>query len=166
VILRPARLEDAPALASLERAVVAEGRWFVRTPEECPAADELAARLRAIRRSPNGLWLVAEADGIVGQCTLEGGGLRRTRHVAALEVMVAPAARGHGLGRALVQRALDEARANPLLAKVCLAVFDDNEAALALYRRLGFTEEGRRPRHYVEPDGRLRGDVLMALDVG
>lgn len=61
---------------------------------------------------------------------------------------VAPFARGHGVGDALIEAvaqwaALQDART------VRLQVFEDNAAAIALYRRCGFLEEGTV--HYRRP---------------
>jgi RimJ/RimL family protein N-acetyltransferase len=49
-------------------------------------------------------------------------------------------------GTASLQTLLDWAQANPAIEKVCLAVFVTNSAAIGLYEKLGFAEEGRRRR--------------------
>jgi ribosomal protein S18 acetylase RimI-like enzyme len=54
------------------------------------------------------------------------------------DVYVRETARGHGLGRALVELALERARARGC-ARVELDVDEGNAAALALYHRLGFS---------------------------
>jgi RimJ/RimL family protein N-acetyltransferase len=54
------------------------------------------------------------------------------------KVLIFPAHRGKGLGRALVRSALDEAFAGLGLREVTLLVFDFNDAAIAIYRSLGF----------------------------
>lgn len=159
-----ARPEDAPALLGLHARVLAEDRWFIAGLAELPdTVDSMRARIRSFDSSPNSTFLVArDGPGPVGFLTLSGGGLRRITHVARLEVMVDAPHRGKGVGRALVAAGLQWARQNPMIRKVSLAVFDDNERAIALYQSLGFQEEGRRRGEYREPDGRLRGDVLMA----
>jgi len=64
-----------------------------------------------------------------------------------LTLAVAPAARGRGLGRGLLQAAI--ARARELGAKTMfLEVGADNPAALALYAGLGFTKCGMRKGYY------------------
>jgi mycothiol synthase len=59
---------------------------------------------------------------------------------------VVPAARGHGLGRALVTEALHRMAADGG-REAWLTVNVDNPGALRLYRRLGFTDRGRRARY-------------------
>jgi ribosomal protein S18 acetylase RimI-like enzyme len=65
-------------------------------------------------------------------------------------VLVDPRDRGSGLGKALVLRALDVARARGF--KSCrLEVNPSNEPAYAVYRALGFTlVEARATRHLLE----------------
>lgn len=165
MIVEEAVPADAAALLHLQRAVLAEERWFVYTAAEQP--DDLVARASRVAdyaRSDNSAWFVArEGRSLVGYLTLTGGALVRTRHVARLEVLVAPPCRGRGVGRALIAHALAWASQNPMLEKVSLNVFEDNERARALYVAYGFVEEGRRPGEFRDADGTLRGDVLMAL---
>jgi RimJ/RimL family protein N-acetyltransferase len=55
-------------------------------------------------------------------------------------VMIFPAYRGRGLGKAMVAAALQEAFGGLALRDVTLAVFDFNRPALATYRSQGFAE--------------------------
>ena len=82
------------------------------------------------------------------------------QHCGKLEIMVSARHRGVGIGRALMAYALDWARES-VLTKIGLTVYADNERAIALYRSLGFEEEGRRPREYRLPDGSYRDDLLL-----
>ncbi len=65
-----------------------------------------------------------------------------------LNVAVKPAFCGKGVGRLLVERVLSDCRGKGA-AFVSLEVRFSNNAAISLYRRLGFVETGRR-RHYYE----------------
>lgn len=159
--------DDADALLALHVAVLAEGRWFVTDPDEL--LDDVAwvaHRIGELSRRDNCLWLKATLDGaLVGWLTLEGGTLRRTRHVARLEVLVSEQARGAGVGRALLAAAVQWAEESPVLRRLTLNVYDDNTRAIGLYRAMGFVDEGARPGEYRERDGRLRGDLLMGREV-
>lgn len=70
--------------------------------------------------------------------------------------------RGRGVGSALVQAAIGWAR-DQGLHKLCLEVFAHNAAAIALYRKSGFVEEGRRIRHYRRANGELWDSIVMGL---
>ena len=76
-------------------------------------------------------------------------------------MLVAAPWRGRGVGTALVSAAIDWARARGL-HKLTLSVFPHNEAAIALYRKFGFAEEGRHQRHI----RRANGDLWDLLDMG
>lgn len=71
-----------------------------------------------------------------------------------LTLAVRPAARGKGLGRALLQAALAQASKDGA-GVMFLEVGTDNPAALALYAGLGFAKVGQRKGYY---DG---GDALI-----
>jgi RimJ/RimL family protein N-acetyltransferase len=61
-------------------------------------------------------------------------------------VLIFPAHRGKGLGRALVRLAVNEAFAGLGLREVTLLVFDFNDAAIATYKSLGFVPSPPDPR--------------------
>ncbi len=82
--------------------------------------------------------------------------------VAELGMLVARGHRGRGVGTALVAVAIDLARERGF-HKLTLGVFPHNAAALALYRRFGFVEEGRRARHIRRANGELWDLVEMGL---
>ena len=103
---------------------------------------DLAAQLNAAKRLVAAAvptrFFAAEADGaIAGWCELrEQGGVAQIEDVEVLEEF-----RGLGLGRAIVQHALDEAlRAGELVYLEALAEDWPRE----LYAKLGFTVVGRR----------------------
>lgn len=77
-------------------------------------------------------------------------------------MMVAAGWRGRGVGTALLVAAIDWARQRGL-HKLSLSVFPSNERALALYRKLGFVEEGRRVKHMRRTSGELWDLVEMGL---
>ncbi len=90
-------------------------------------------------------YLVAEnADGVL----LGSGGLMTIGETAQiLTVGVLPAARRHGLGRALVRALITEARRRGA-SEVLLEVREDNLAARKLYEAEGFANLGRRRGYY------------------
>ena len=163
IVIEDGVASDAAALVRVHLSVLEEGRFFITRPAEFAAsAERKASLIEAFTRQPNCCFLVARLDGvIVGMVSLRGGLLGRMAHVAKLEIFISAAARGRGVGRALMDAVLDWAINNAALLKIGLSVFDDNTRAIALYTMLGFQEEGRRPSEYCEEDGTLRGDVLM-----
>jgi ribosomal protein S18 acetylase RimI-like enzyme len=70
--------------------------------------------------------------------------------------------RGRGVGSALLAAAIEKARGDGL-HKLSLEVFSHNDAAIALYRKFGFVEEGRREKHYRRASGELWDSIVMGL---
>jgi ribosomal protein S18 acetylase RimI-like enzyme len=73
---------------------------------------------------------------------------------------VAQSWRRRGVGSALLAAALEKARSEGL-HKLSLEVFPHNDAALALYRKFGFVQEGRRQKHYRRASGELWDSIVM-----
>jgi L-phenylalanine/L-methionine N-acetyltransferase len=84
-----------------------------------------------------------------------------TRHVASLGMAVAPEWRGRGVGAALMQEVIRWAK-EVGVEKLALSVYPHNEAAMALYRKFGFKEEGRLTGHSKKSIGYL-DEIVMGL---
>jgi RimJ/RimL family protein N-acetyltransferase len=109
--------------------------------------------------------VVAEVDGhVVGSCTIGGGGhsgASEQAHVGELGILVDRDHRGRGVGSALLQRALSDARTK--FEVVYLSVFSVNEGARRLYERFGFRVCGHLPR-VVKRAGKYFDEERMVLD--
>jgi ribosomal protein S18 acetylase RimI-like enzyme len=105
--------------------------------ERTPAARQRgAARRRAINTSPRRhLWVADSGTGVVGMCLARKEG--EVRHIQALYVL--PDFQGQGIGRRLLQRALEWLGAD---RPVTLSVATYNSRAIAFYERLGFAPSG------------------------
>ena len=81
-----------------------------------------------------------------------------------LTVAVDPALRGHGVGRDLMREHLARATLSGARA-IFLEVDPDNDAAVALYRRFGFRDVGRREGYYRRPEGQSAAAIVMRKDL-
>jgi putative acetyltransferase len=82
-------------------------------------------------------------------------------HLGVLGVVLLPHARHRGLGRPLMQHAIERAWASGL-SRIELTVRADNLNAKALYERLGFVTEGRL-RQSFKVDGEYHDACVMGL---
>jgi ribosomal protein S18 acetylase RimI-like enzyme len=142
---RPARREDAAAVAALWAALVEEHAALDPAFAVRPgAAAELPAAVERILRDPaGGLWVWEDAEGVTGFCAAQRraappAAAERAR-VEITELAVAPHARRRGAGRALVAAALawaDAAGARRIEVRVAAR----NPAGQAFWRALGFAD--------------------------
>ncbi|MEB2621005.1 GNAT family N-acetyltransferase [Pseudomonas sp. YuFO8] len=106
--------------------------------------------------------LVAVHQGtVIGSITLEQFSRIRRSHVGNFGMGVAPAWQGKGVGSTLLAAALDIADNWMNLRRVELSVYADNEAAIGLYRKFGFENEGLF-RDYAVRDGAFVDTLSMA----
>jgi RimJ/RimL family protein N-acetyltransferase len=163
--IRRASAADAAALVELGRAVGAEPEGWLITDGEWRNRSDERRYLRAVRRSSQAAVFVAESGGeIVGRLSLARDSHPASPHVADLGLMVAAGHRRQGIGRALLERAVEWAR-DQGIEKLELHVFPYNEPAIRLYEQFGFEREGLRRGHY-RRGGELVDAVLMAYRFG
>lgn len=81
-----------------------------------------------------------------------------------LTIAVSRTMRRHGVGRDLMEAVMRELHAQRAEA-LFLEVDEINEAAIALYRRLGFREVARRPAYYDQPDAPKTAALVMRRDL-
>jgi ribosomal protein S18 acetylase RimI-like enzyme len=82
-------------------------------------------------------------------------------HVGEVRVIVDPAWRGRGIGRALASRALIEAIELDL-RKMVVEVVADQEPTIAMFRSLGFDPEALLANHVCDQSGALRDLMILA----
>jgi phosphinothricin acetyltransferase len=151
--IRPATLDDAPAIATIYNQGIEDRLATLETQLRSP--DERREWLAA--RGPRHPVVVVEADGrVVGWASLNSFNPRPAYdNVADISVYVERAWRGRGVGRRLIARLVELARAIGY-HKLVLAAFPFNEAGMALYRRMGFgtvgiyREQGRLDGRWVD----------------
>jgi len=151
--LRPAAAGDGRELAELFAAVAAERDGIATEPPV-----DVAARTAQFAAGSDGS-LVAVADGaIIGMLHLETSRFG----FGEVSMLVDRDWRGRGVGSALLRAAIDRARGLGL-HKLSLEVFAHNDAGIALYRKCGFVDEGRRIGQYRRSSGELWDSIIMGL---
>jgi len=129
------------------RAVVATETTYVFSPET-PREDALAYWF-----GPSVTSYVAEDEGgIVGMYKIVPNQRDLGSHVANASFMVDPARGGRGVGREMGLHCLREARKMGFLAMQFNFVVSTNEAAVALWKTLGFSIVGTLPKAFRHRD--------------
>jgi putative acetyltransferase len=132
--------------------VVAEERDKIATE---PPVDIEA---RAAAFDLDGSFVAVADNTIIGSINVH----RHRWGFGAIGMLVVREWRGRGVGSALLTAAVDWARMHGL-HKLSLDVFPGNAAAIGLYRKFGFVEEGCRLKHVRRANGELWDVVEMGL---
>ena len=93
---------------------------------------------------------------------LKEGNHIKFRHKAGIGIFILQKYCGIGLGRQLMEYAIENARKTEL-EQLKLGVFDYNVAEIHLYEKLGFREWGREPHAFKLKDGSYRDEIQMVL---
>lgn len=140
MIIRPATPADADAVWSIFREVVSSGDTFAFGPET-PRDEALRIWMEIPR-----VTYVAEIDGdVLGSYYVKTNQPGLGDHVCNAGYMVADRARGCGVGRALCEHSIEEARRLGYRAMQFNLVVATNVGAVRLWERMGFDVVGRLP---------------------
>lgn len=140
-------------------AVARERRFLAFT--EAPPLEEARAFVAA-NRADGAPAFVARVNGeVAGWCDVSRLPWEGWRHGGRLGMGVHPVWRRAGLGRALLEATLADARARGF-ERIELEVYAANAPAIRLYERAGFAVEGTR-RRCRRLDGVVDDAVLMAV---
>lgn len=137
VLIRPATPADIPSMRAIELDAVTAAHWGVREYEALFAAE-----------APKRVAFVAEeAEGRICGFAIARCGLGEWE---IENVAVAAEFRRKGIGSLLVRRVLTAARVEAATS-VLLEVRESNQAAVRMYRRLGFSPLATRSGYYQNP---------------
>lgn len=152
MLIRPASPADAPAIAALIVPEIRAGESYA-LPRDMTAEAAVAHWC-----GPDRATFVIEADGqLLGSYYLRANQAGGGDHVANAGYMVAPAARGRGVARAMATDSFGRARAAGFCAMQFNFVIASNRRAVELWQTLGFAVVGRLP-------GAFRHPTLGAVD--
>ena len=105
-------------------------------------------------------YLLVVNDEVKGWCDIIPKSIPEFSHVGVLGMGLLPEFRGKGFGKILMDNTLQHAKNNNKIEKIELNVFESNKAAINLYRKIGFIEEGKRIKSR-KIDGIYDNEILM-----
>jgi GNAT superfamily N-acetyltransferase len=148
VVIRDAAPEDWDAIWPFFHEIVAAGETYAFDQE----MDEEAGRRLWLVSSPGRTVVALGPDGsVIGTANMYANRDGPGRHVASASFMIDPRHAGQGVGRALGEHVLDWARRSGFRAMQFNAVVETNDAAVALWRSLGFTVLATVPEAFLHP---------------
>lgn len=163
IFIRSASPLDAGAVIELSYDVISENDTLVTTIEEFTITEEQQREfIHIYNTDPENVMIVAEYNRkIIGLLTFQRGALLKYAHLGSIGMIVDESFRGKGIGKALLMTLIQWADYNPLLEKLCLEVLASNKKAFALYKSLGFIEEGRQIKQVKVKNGKYDDLIIM-----
>jgi L-amino acid N-acyltransferase YncA len=144
--IRPATNKDRDAILKIFRTVSALGDTY--------AVDLHMSREEALAywfRPDTRTYVTEEDRQVMGTYILKPNQAGAGSHVANAAFMVAPDARGQGIGRAMGEHCLSEARRLGFRAMQFNFVVSTNTSAIHLWEQLGFKIVGTLPGAFQHP---------------
>ncbi len=162
--IRNANPDDALTISQGEYEAAGIPGLMNALPGEVPESAFLD-KIKSLSNEQRGLYIVVEDNGdVVGHLLLDPMPLSSNSHICTLTIVVYPAWQGRGIGRELLRYAIDWAKNASHVEKIELMVRASNERAIALYRYMGFEEEGCI-RKRVKVGQIYHDDIAMSLFV-
>jgi ribosomal protein S18 acetylase RimI-like enzyme len=159
VILREATQDDWPAIWSFLEPVMRAGDTYTVDPE----ISEDDARAMWLAPLPQRTFVAVDGN-VLGVAKLSPNHSGPASHISNASFVVDPAQSGRGVGRALGEHVLEEARAEDYRAMQFNAVVSTNERAVRLWQSLGFEIVGTLREGFRHPtDGYVGLHIMYRL---
>jgi L-amino acid N-acyltransferase YncA len=133
--IRDAVLADWPRIWPFLRDIVRAGETYTWPRDE---AEESAREIWMASALPNRTLVAVDGEEVLGTAKMGPNHRGPAAHIATASFMVNPEHGGKGVGRALGQYVLDQARADGFRAMQFNAVVETNTRAVKLWQSLGF----------------------------
>lgn len=121
--------------------------------------------IEMVSKQKNSLFIIAEDKGkIIGNLSFIGGKRPRTMHTGEFGISVLKEYWGNGVGTELINYLIQWSKETEIIRKINLRVRTDNSAAIHLYEKMGFVNEGRISREMIIND-KFVDTYLMGLEI-
>ncbi|WP_174615474.1 GNAT family N-acetyltransferase [Virgibacillus ihumii] len=163
MIMREIKTSDAEKFSNLTPQVEAESEYMLwEAGERNVQIEQQLKMIEGIEQKDNSTILVAEKDNkdLVGFLMSVGGNAKRNKHSSYIVMGILKEYRGKGIGTKLFEE-LERWALNHNIHRLELTVVTRNEAALSLYKKMGFEIEGTK-RHSLCIDGEFVDEYDMS----
>lgn len=158
ITIRVAEIEDAKNIIQLKREYIKNTNTLPLTLDDYPF--DLQKEINLIEdysKSKNSIFLVSEyKDQLIGNIDVTGSKRSKIGHTAMLGMGINEKWRNQGLGKALIECAIDWAKNNSDLEIIWLDVYASNAIGYNLYKKMGFEVSGiirnffKEEIHYID----------------
>ncbi|WP_026526101.1 GNAT family N-acetyltransferase [Butyrivibrio sp. VCD2006] len=161
--LRTPDENDAQAFIDYMVKAAEDTHFLIRYPEEIsPTLEKEKEIIMENAEADDAAWFsVFDGDKVVGNCSIcRYRSHLKVKHRCVFAIAIDKEYWGCGLGEILMKKSIAKAKEMGF-DQLELGVYEDNERARALYRKMGFEECGILPRAYKLKDGTYVGEVSM-----
>lgn len=164
VAIRRWELQDIPGLFRVMNQVFQDGRTMLNTRVSF-SIEDMYQEWHLQNVSQQGTWVALSPEQrVIGWLRCDRRQSPLMAHTASLWMGMEEAYRGKGIGRELLRESFQWAKEQGI-ERLELGVRGSNRAAQALYKKMGFREEGRKLRGIKTENG-YEDDIWMCAFVG
>ncbi len=163
-VLKPNSPEYAQEMLDYLRKTSAETEYLLRYPDEVKFTLESEKEILGnLLENPYAIMMIAVVDGkVAGNGSVNGiGDKRKIQHRCSLAIALYEEFWGLGIGIDY----MSELAGQIGWKQLDLEVVAENEQAIALYKKCGFIETGRRHNALKFDDGSFHDEILMYKDL-
>ncbi|WMJ76204.1 MULTISPECIES: GNAT family N-acetyltransferase [unclassified Sedimentibacter] len=164
VVIRKTDKSDAKALVEYMNYIGSESDFLsFGAGQFGMSAEQEEEYIETVLKKNNALSIIAEVNGkVVGNLTFNAGNRQRTEHTGEFGISVSKAYWGYGIGEEFIKYMINWSKGSGIIRKINLRTRSDNERAIKLYKKLGFTEEGIIKRD-ICISGKFYDSLLMGM---
>lgn len=165
-LLRSPSPADAEAALEFMKMTATETPFLLRSPEECTlTVAEEEKFLSRFTADPNAAMILCFVEGtLAGNCQIVRKNKLKNQHRASIGIALKQKFWGLGIGTALFEEMIAIAEGWDLM-QIELEVFEGNDRAMALYRKMGFETVSFVPNAIRMADGGFVKEYLMIRPV-
>jgi len=166
VEIREATVDDAQRQIDASKKYLCDSDFLLSYEEEFnPTVEEEMSWIKSLDNDNSILLLAIYNKEIIGTFCLIGKQQEKIKHTAEISIAILKEWQGLALGTALFNIAIDWAKQKSSLEILYLDVFEENRNGYNLYKKVGFTEDGRRKKYYKTKTGKYIDNIMMSLNI-
>lgn len=167
ILVRQAKIQDAENLIQVVKSYISDSGHILLTDKEFnPTITQEEKWIQSFIDAPNSLLLVAIYDNkIIGNIDLTASKREKLNHTAIVGLGIIKEWQGAGVGTVLLESVIDWSKKNSTLIKIWLEVFANNQSGIALYKKVGFKEDGRQSKFIKTAENQFVDNIFMSLDI-